>query len=152
MGAPKNNQYWKLRSKHGRDRIIKDPETLAKAADEYFQWCDDNPIYEVDFRGKDLEKIHIPHPRPFLKEQFAHFCGVAQWRTITELADHKEKGKDFLQVITHVEKTIAYQKYQYAVVNMFNSNIVSKDLGLVDKQEHEHKGVTINLTKKDTDV
>lgn len=135
MGAPKNNQYWKMRSKHGRDRIIESPEVLAKASDEYFQWCVDNPIIEHDWKnaGRELVEVEIKHPRVFKKEEFARFCNVAQWRTIDELKDVSE---DFLQIVTHIEGIIADQKYTYAVVGMFNSSIVAKDLGLKDRVDH----------------
>lgn len=43
MAASKNNQFWKLRSKHGRDTLFSSPELLWSAACEYFDWCDENP-------------------------------------------------------------------------------------------------------------
>ncbi|WP_347174524.1 hypothetical protein [Parabacteroides goldsteinii] len=45
MAASKNNQFWKLRSKHGRDILFSSPEFLWSAACEYFDWCDENPWY-----------------------------------------------------------------------------------------------------------
>lgn len=45
MAASKNNQFWKLRSKHGRDTLFSSPEFLWSAACEYFDWCDENPWY-----------------------------------------------------------------------------------------------------------
>ncbi len=133
MAAPEGNKYWQKRSKHGRDRVIADPKMLSESSDEYFQWCLDNPVIEVDFRGKDLVRIEIPHPRAFKKEELARFCGLAQWRSIEEL---RPISHDFSQVITRIEGIIRDQKYTYAVVGMFNSNIVSRDLGLVDKKEN----------------
>ena len=130
MAAPKNNQYWKQRSKHGRDKIIKSAQFLADASDEYFQWCLDNPIIEIDYRGKDLVRIELPHPRVFKKQEFARFCGLSEWRLITDLM---KDSKDFSQVITRIGEIIADQKYTYAVVGMFNATIVSRDLGLADK-------------------
>ena len=47
MGAPKGNQFWKARAKHGRDKIFKTPDALWKAACEYFEWVDDNPLEEA---------------------------------------------------------------------------------------------------------
>ena len=38
MAAPKGNQFWMLRSKHGRDKLFATPEALWEAACEYFQW------------------------------------------------------------------------------------------------------------------
>lgn len=129
MAADEGNQYWKKRSKHGRDKIIQSSEFLKDASDEYFQWCVDNPIIQTDFRGKDLMEIHLPHPRVFKKEEFARFCGVSKWETISQL---KADSEDFLEVITYIEGIISDQKYTYAVVGMFNSNIVARDLGLTD--------------------
>ena len=30
MAAPKNNSFWKMRSKHGRDKIFKTPEIMLE--------------------------------------------------------------------------------------------------------------------------
>lgn len=142
MAAPKRNQYWKLRSKHGRDRIIQDPEILNKAADEYFQWCIDNPIIEIDYRGKDLVKVELPHPQVFQKGGLARWCGLADWRGIEDL---KRVSKDFLKVVTRIEGIIRDQKFKYASVNMFNSNIVARDLGLSDKIKNENTNLNANI-------
>jgi hypothetical protein len=137
MSAPEGNQFWKARTKHGRDRVIKEPETLASAADEYFQWCEDNPVSFNDFRGKDADEVYLKKPRPFTKEGFARFCDLSEWRLIEDL---KEISQDFSQVVTRVEKTIADQKYTYAVTGIFNSLIVARDLGLKDSTEAKTDG------------
>lgn len=141
------NQFWKKRSKHGRDRIIQDPQTLADASDEYFQWCIDNPIMELDYRGKDLKPVELPHPRVFKKNELARFCGLSEWRLINDL---KKVSEDFSQVIARIEGVIADQKYTYAVVGMFNHNIIARDLGLSDKKELDVKmpSVSVNLRAK----
>ena len=132
MAAPIGNQFWKARSKHGRDRVVSDPQTLASAADEYFQWCIDNPIIQKDYKGQEAKKVDIEHPRVFKKEEFARFCGLAQWRSVDEL---KAISKDFSQIVSQVEGIIADQKYTYAVVGMFNASIIARDLGLKEQQE-----------------
>ena len=135
------NQFWKKRSTHGRNRIIESPKVLAKAADEYFIECEDNPIIELDFKGIQATKVQVPHPRPFLKGEFARFCGCAGWDTINMM---KDVSKDFLEVITNIEGVIRDRKYTYAIVGMFNATIVSRDLGLVDKKDVTSKGKNIN--------
>ena len=141
MAAPKGNQYWKKRSKHGRDKIIKSPEALAESSDEYFQWCVNNPVIQKEWKGKPLELVETPHPRAFKKNELARFCGVAQWRTLEELCGKKDEEqtqiqKDFSQVLTRIEGIIADMKYTYAVVGMFNSTIVARDLSLKDRHDH----------------
>lgn len=138
------NQYWKLRSKHGRDRIVKDPKTLLKAADEYFQWCIDNPVIEIDYRGKNLERVELPHPQVFQKGALARWCGLSEWRLIEDL---RKLNNDFSQVVTHIEGIIRDQKFKYGMVGMFNSNIVARDLGLTDKVESTEK--KIPMTEED---
>ena len=46
MAAPKNNDFWKFRSKHGRDKLFESPELLWEEACKYFQWIKDNPLKE----------------------------------------------------------------------------------------------------------
>ncbi len=132
MAAPKGNQFWKVRSKHGRDRIIQSPKFLEEAANEYFQYCIDNPIEVVDYRGKDATPVTIRHPRVFQKDGLILFCGISEWRLIEDL---KKVSDDFSQVITRIESTIRKQKFENAAVGLFNANIIARDLGLADKKE-----------------
>ena len=47
MAAPKGNKFWLQRSSHGRKLIFETPEKLWDAACEYFEWVEDNPLYEI---------------------------------------------------------------------------------------------------------
>ena len=47
MAAPIGNQFWKARSSHGRKPIFASPDDLLKAATEYFEWVEANPLYEA---------------------------------------------------------------------------------------------------------
>ena len=136
------NQFWRKRSKHGRDAIIESPGQLAEAADEYFMECEENPIVEQDFRGAKTAEVQLTHPKVFLKGEFARFCGLSEWRLIDDL---KQKSNDFSQVITRIEGIIRDQKYSYAVCGMFSATIVSRDLGLTDKKDLTSKGEKIQL-------
>ncbi|MVM35486.1 DNA packaging protein [Spirosoma sp. HMF4905] len=133
MAAPKDNEFWKLRSKHGRDKLFETPGLLEEAAYEYFAWCQENPWLKTDFRGKDAEQVDIPTPRPFTIRGLCLYCNASEqfWRTFKA----SQAGKDFLAVITRIEDIIYTQKFEGAVVGAFNANIISRDLGLVDKKE-----------------
>jgi hypothetical protein len=121
------NDSWKLRSKHGRDRIIQDPKALEESAIEYFTSCENDPIYTVEYKGNPPEKCEIPHQRVFLKEGLLLFIGVAKWETIESL---KEVSDDFLDVITRIEQIIKTQKFSGAASGVFNQSIIAQDLGL----------------------
>ena len=129
------NQYYKYRKKHGRDRIIKDPDELLELSQKYFEKClsENLQIKSTDPRGETITE----KPKVFQKHELAHFCGIAQWRTINDL---KKVSNDFLQVVTYIELTIRNQKMQWGFVGVFNSNIVARDLGLKDSTDVTTQG------------
>lgn len=134
MAAPKGNQFWKVRSKHGRDRIFKTAEQLWEACEEYFQWCEDNPLWAsktVQFQGQPVDL-------PEAKLRAMTITGLARFLHI----DHEtwlnyKKQKDLFGVITCAEDVIRDQKFAGAAADLLNPNIIARDLGLVDKQEQK---------------
>lgn len=130
--APKGNEFWKLRSKHGRDKLFSSHDLLWKAACEYFAWCSVNPWIKIDYKGKDAEKVEIPTARPFTLYGLCLYLGVntKYFNDFKKAAD-----QDFSEVITRIEEVIKMQKFEGAMVGAFNANIVARDLGLTDKQE-----------------
>lgn len=148
MGAPKSNQFWKLRSKHGRDKLFATPELLWEAACEYFQWCDTNPIEAEDNKGtKNVNTVKLN--RPYTLKAFCLYCDATEgwWKEF-------RKGKyikDFLPIIHKIEEIIYNQKFEGAAVGIFNSNIIARDLGLSDKKDIDHRGslITISVNNKE---
>jgi hypothetical protein len=43
-GPPKGNQFWKIRSSHGRNPIFAKPDDLWEACCQYFEWVDKHPL------------------------------------------------------------------------------------------------------------
>ena len=127
MAAPIGNQFWKLRLKHGRDRVIQSPEELWENACEYFEWCDGNPLYSKDWKGKDAMEVDVPLRRVYQKGSFAICCGLSGWEKISDL---KDVSDDFRDVVARIEQIIASQKFEGAAVDQFNARIIAQDLGL----------------------
>lgn len=144
MAAPKGNQFWKLRSKHGRDKLFESPELLWESACEYFEWCDENPLYEeviekvkVNGTGDELRREQMPKMRPYTMQGL---CGYLNCNTDYFNQFEKEltkENKGFSEVITRIRETIYQQKFEGASVGFFNANIIARDLGLADKKEVE---------------
>ena len=44
--APTGNKFWEIRAKHGRDRLLTDPDALREDCIGYFQWVEENPLHE----------------------------------------------------------------------------------------------------------
>ena len=154
MPAPKGNQFWKLRSKHGREALFKTPELLWEAACEYFQWCTENPLKEQDFisagpRGGEI--IELNKLRPFTLHGLCNYldCGTHYLNNFeSELNPDGKHYKGFKEVITRIRQVIYDQKFTGAAAGMLNANIIARDLGLLEKQEVKHEG-GIQITIKE---
>lgn len=128
MGAPIGNEFWKRRTKHGRDKLFTKPELLWEAAQEYFQWCFDNPLIEIDFVGKDATQVQKPKIRAFT------WSGLELYLDIDSLREYKSNPdyKEFSQIITRIEKIMYTQKFEGAAAGFLNPNIIARDLRLND--------------------
>lgn len=152
MGDERNgNQFWKLRSKHGRDKLFKTPDLLWEAACEYFQWCDENPLkeeklfsYQGIITSGDADKM-----RAYTMSGLCLYldCSESYFRSFKSTATEKEK--DFLTVISKIERTIYTQKFTGAAADLLNANIIARDLGLTDKVENKNTNTEIPMTEED---
>lgn len=141
MAAPVGNAFWKLREKHGRDKIFTTPEELWLKACEYFEWCDGNPILTLEFHGKDATECTVPKMRAYT------WSGLEYYLDIDSLREYKTNDdyKDFSQVVTRIEKVIYTQKFTGAAAGVLNANIIARDLGLADKQDVTQKTITVEV-------
>ena len=134
MAAPKGNQFWKQRSKHGRDKLFKTPELLLEAAQQYFQWCDDNPWIsrKSGTNPKGATSEEKPTQRPYTLSGLMVYVGANTdyWRQFK-----LQKHEDFSTVIKEIENIIETQQFEGAITGVFNANIIARKLGLVDKKE-----------------
>lgn len=143
------NQFWRLRSKHGRDKLFANPKLLWEAACEYFTWVDDNPF--VDKKpmivssgtgmGSDIEFAEIETRRPYTINGLCIYFGC----NITWFRQFKAATKDegFSSVLAEIEQICYEQKFAGAAAGHFNAGIISRDLGLVDKQDRTSGGQPI---------
>jgi len=137
MAATKGNQFWKARTKHGRDKIFKTPELMLDAAFDYFAWVEDNPltkaiIYQGVVTGQEslLRAMTIKGLCIFLHVNAVYFNKFE-----SELDRDSAEGKDFCKVINTIKEIIETQKFEGASAGLLNPNIIARDLGLTDKKE-----------------
>jgi len=141
------NQFWKMRSKHGRDKLFATAELLWEAACEYFQWCDENPWYknEAVKAGDHFgEHVQIPIARPYTIKGLCIYldCNSEYFRQFKASLGNEQT--DFSRIILLIEETIYTQKFEGAAVGAFNSNIIARDLGLTDKKDVTSGGESLN--------
>ncbi len=140
MAAKKGNEWWRLRTKHGRDKNFKTPEDLWQACVEYFEVTDKRKWIKVDFRGKNASKVNIPTDTPYTMTGLYLFLGIDDQTWINYRT--KENYKEYFEVVTRVDQIIYTQKFEGAAVGAFSSNIIARDLGLAEKTLNENSNKT----------
>lgn len=148
MAAPSGNKFWELRSSHGRNPIFQTDEDLWNSACEYFQWVEDNPLWEdkvTSFQGVNSHEP-LAKMRAMTIDGLCLFLdiGVQTWH------DYKAK-KDFSEVTTRIENVIRSQKFAGAAADLLNANIIARDLGLADKSEISG-GLSLHFDPDDKDA
>lgn len=136
MAAPKGNQFWKMRSSHGRNPIFASPDDLWSACCEYFEWVEKHPLWEdslVTFQG-NAKHVPIAKMRAMTIGGLCIFLDIAKstW-------DEYRNKQDFSTVTSRVDEIIRLQKFEGASAGLLNANIIARDLGLADKAEHTGK-------------
>lgn len=151
MPAPKGNRFWELRATHGRAKLFASPEAMWKAACEYFEWCENNPLIEEDFISsgpKAGQKVKLNKMRPFTMQGLCLYldCNTMYFNQFEQslkekedqgTAEEKQTVKDFSLVVTRIREAIYNQKFTGAAAGFLNANIIARDLGLSDKKELE---------------
>lgn len=144
MSAPKSNQFWKARSKHGRDKIFKTPDVMFEAAVEYFTWCEDNPLEKaIVYQGAVSDSTEKLMRAMTISGLCIYWGTHSEYLTKfdSDLNIETDEGKDFSRVIKTIKEIIRTQKFEGASAGLLNPNIIARDLGLTDKTSNEHGGI-----------
>ena len=136
MQFQKGNKFWLARSSHGRNPIFSNPEQLRNACYEYFEWVENNPLYEEKiFHSQGMiTKDTITKMRAMTIGGLRIFLGICEQTWV-----NYKNNPDFLGVVKEVEEIIYNQKFTGAAADLLNSNIIARELGLADKQQNEIK-------------
>ena len=136
MQFQKGNKFWLARSSHGRNPIFSNPEQLRNACYEYFEWVENNPLYEEKiFHSQGIiTKDTVTKMRAMTISGLCIFLDID--RTTWE---NYRNNHDFFRITKEVEEIIYNQKFTGAAADLLNPNIIARDLGLADKQQAEIK-------------
>jgi len=132
-----------MRDKHGRDHTYT-PEGLWNEALQYFQWVEDNPLWEYKpfaFQG-EITMATMPKMRAMTVGGFCLFADITR-----ETFRQYSNNVDFIDITTRIEECIREQKFTGAAAELLNPNIIARDLGLNDSIDHTTKGEKINENK-----
>ncbi|WJR67244.1 DNA-packaging protein [Neorhizobium sp. CSC1952] len=128
------NRFWEARSSHGAKPKFENGDDLWSACCEYFEWIECNPLYEdkvTSFQGINTHE-------PIAKMRAMTLQGLCLFIDIdfSTWVEWKKNRSDLSNIISRVEAVIYQQKFAGAAADLLNPNIIARDLGLADKQEH----------------
>lgn len=145
------NQFWKLRTKIGRDKLFADPEVLMEEACLYFDWCDRNPMHRVElvkYEGSATE-AKVPLGRAYTMDGLTLYLGVscgyfraakANLRTKIEANRATEQEVELLAAMEQIEQTCRDQNVAGAAVGIFKEGLIARIHGIADKVENHNTG------------
>ena len=141
--SPGDPGYWEWRKQtgfRGRPKAIPTPRKMWDLACEYFQMVDETPYKKQDFikGGESAGSIvELNNIRPYTWQGFGDY--LHSQGMLTRINDYKlnrdGRYSEFTEVISAIDDIMFSQKFSGAAVGAFNANIISRDLGLVDKSQ-----------------
>lgn len=150
MAAPVGNRFWMARTKHGKDKLFTSEDILWDAAVEYFEWAEDNPLWEnkaTHFQG-------VPLDLPSAKMRAMTIEGLCLFLDISTTTWYEYcKNVDYADITSKIDNVIRSQKFAGAAADLLNANIIARDLGLKDASTKELSGpggVPISITDMTT--
>jgi len=126
------NKMWNRRNRAGPLPKYDDPEVLWAAAVRYFEWALKNPVEEnkIFCSFGDITLGTLKKTRALTNNGLCIELGISlnTWATYRESDLLKE-------VCSQIADIIYEQKFSGAAAGIFNSSIITRDLGLIDKRE-----------------
>lgn len=157
------NQLWKLRTKHGRDRLFGDAALLWDEACKYFDWADRHPREKVElvkYKGAASE-AEVPLGRMYSMHELTAYLGVSgsYFRTAKgELREKIEKGKatvaevELLETIERIEGIIQAEQISGAAVGIYATQLVNRLNGLSDNVNVTNNQPVVKVSVRDAET
>lgn len=142
MAAPKGNQYYLLAKAWERDKSYV-PDALWGKAVEYFQWVQSNPLIEEKAFGTGYT-AKVSKIRAMTIRGFCVFANIA-----TQTFQLYETKEEYSAITARIRDIIFTQKFEGAAAGLLETNIIARELGLIDRQDVTSRGETIRGPRVD---
>jgi len=137
-GPGKENKYWKLRKRTGAHKKYRSAAALWKACVKYFEWVDENPLYETkafSYQG-DVITEDIPLMRAMTVSGLCVHLGITRKTWMT----YGEQDHPFSEIHGEVSEIIWANKFEGGAAGLLNANLIARDLGLRERTDNQHSG------------
>jgi hypothetical protein len=133
-------------TKAGGTKYIETPEKLLDLFKDYVKHEADNPMYKIEYVGKDGRIEKTPLVTPITFEGFE--CYLFDKEIIRDLGDYSS-NKDgrydaYATIITHIQKHCFVYNFKGAAVKLFDPNLIARKLGIKDGQDVTTGGDKLN--------
>lgn len=165
MTWKKGNELYRLRKSDGRNTLFTDPEVFREKANEYFQYCEDNPFLEEVIVNKQTtttvensegEKVTTTIPyskdalskmRPFTLEGLCNYMDIC-----VNTFKSYEKKQDFIDICNRIRMVIDTQQYEGAAANFFSQSLIARRLGLIERRDVTSGDQPINKASTEDEI
>lgn len=122
----------------GKNKFIETPEKMWEYFEGYVLHEANNPMFKVEYVGKDGRIVKTPLETPITFEGFE--CFLADKKIINDLGDYSSnkdgRYSEYATIITRIQKNCFVHNFKGAAVGLFNPNLIAKKLGLIDKVQN----------------
>lgn len=156
VGYQSNNSHWQIildrieQQKSGGGKPVgyqMSAEDLWEEAIKYFHWCDQNPINRGELMrgGKKAGTVYNQKiQRPYTVMALCLHAGITPGY-LYDCAKSKDDNP-FYFVATNILSIIYAQKFELAVVGIYNPVMISNELGIGKDHKSEKGSANISIT------
>jgi hypothetical protein len=132
-----------------KTKYIETPEKLLELFKEYVKHSVENPMYRIDYVGKEGKQVKTPLETPVTFDEFEIY--LFQKEIINDLGDYS-KNKDgryseYAPIIAYIRKFCFNHNFKGAAVKLFDPNLIARKLGIKDSSDVTTNGESINEIK-----
>ena len=146
MSAPIGNKF--AIGNSGKEKDFDSPGELDIFIDEYFEWCDNNPIpvWHSQLDKTTGSPVSIPTIRPYTVEGLSRHLGVTRQ---TLLNYQKREGyEEFFDVIKRAKERITEQRVEMGTLGVFKEGftkfLLINNTEYVDRVEQKNTNQNLN--------
>lgn len=123
----------------GRPLAISTPEHMWNHFLEYQKDVESKPLYKTLFVGKEGRREKEPLARPLTWAGFDTYLNNKG--VIIDTQDYRSntdgRYEQFKQVVTRINNAMFANKFEGAAAGIFQQNIIARELGLSEKNDHK---------------
>jgi hypothetical protein len=132
-----------------KPKLIETPEKLLQLFKDYVKHESENPMYRVDYVGKEGKQVKTPLETPITFDGFEVY--LFQNEIISDLG-HYSCNKDgryseYVPIIAYIRKHCYIHNFKGAAVKLFDPNLIARKLGIKDSSDVTTNGESINEIK-----